>query len=383
MIATAGIDRASIAKVLTLALATLGCTGCYTFASVGAGDMAVVHTPEGAVSKPLPPGQYHIGVNDTATAYTVRSQEHEEKLEVLSSDGLRIELDTSLRFHAIPGEVVALDREIGQQYYDVLLGPTLRSQARKVVGRFRPEEIYSTQRELIEKQIFEGIEKAIAGRHVELEAVLIKNVSLPPTIQAAVNDKLEKEQAALKMKYVEDEQKAQDEVKMMQANDEAARQRIVSQSDADVARIQAESAAAALKISAQAAADAKRVEGKGLADYQKAIQSTLTPEILRLREIEATKALADSPNTKLVLGPGASRTLVDLRGAGGADGKGSSLPVAPPARRSVDGATCLRRRRCGTPRAGCSGGLPACRSCRSASPFRSRRSTGEPCRCRA
>ena len=136
----------------------------------------------------------------------------------------------------------------------------------------RPEEIYSTQRELIEKQIYEGIDKAITGRHVELEAVLIKNVSLPPAIQSA---------------------------------------------------IQAESAAAALKINAQAAADAKRVEGKALADYQKSIQSTLTPEILKMREIDANKALADSPNTKLVLGAGAAHTLVDLRDAGGAASKGS------------------------------------------------------------
>jgi regulator of protease activity HflC (stomatin/prohibitin superfamily) len=247
--------------------------------------------------------------------YSVRSQERAEKLEVLSSDGLSIELDASIRYHAIPGEVVALDREMGEDYYSVLLGPTLRSQARRVVGRFRPEEIYSTQRELIEKEIHDGIEKAIAGRHVQLEAVLIKNVTLPPAIQGAINDKLEKEQAALKMKYVEDEQKAQDQVKMMQANDEAERQRVVSQSAAD-----------ALKIGAQAAADAKRVEGKGLADYQKAIQGTLTPEILRLREIEATRALADSPNTKLVLGPGSTRTMVDLRGATRTSAKATPSP---------------------------------------------------------
>jgi regulator of protease activity HflC (stomatin/prohibitin superfamily) len=302
-------------RVLALGIAALGSTGCATFVSVGSGEMAVVHTPGGAAPVPLSPGDYHLGVDDTATSYSVRSQEHAEKLEVLSSDGLSIELDASIRYHAIPGEVVALDREVGENYYDVLLGPTLRSQARRVVGRFRPEEIYSTQRELIEKQINDGIAKAITGRHVELEAVLIKNVTLPATIQSAINDKLEKEQAALKMKYVEDEQKAQDQVKMMQANDEAERQRVVTQSAAD-----------ALKISAQAAADAKRVEGKGLADYQKAIQSSLTPEILRLREIEATRALADSPNTKLVLGPGATKTMVDLRGASGGGARSTPVP---------------------------------------------------------
>ncbi len=76
-----------------------------------------------------------------------RSQERAERLEVQSSDGLGIVLDTSIRFHAAPGEVLALDQEVGPNYYDVLIGPTLRSQARRVVGRFKPEEIYSTQRE--------------------------------------------------------------------------------------------------------------------------------------------------------------------------------------------------------------------------------------------
>ncbi len=283
-------------------LGALVSTGCSTFVRVGAGEMAVVHTPDGVMKAPLRPGDYRLGVDDTTTAYSVRSQEKEEPLDVLSSDGLRIVLDTSIRYHVVPADVVSLDRELGRDYYDVLVGPTLRSEARKVVGRFRPEEIYSTQRELIEKQITDGVEAAIKGRHVELEAVLIRNVTLPAQIQAAVNDKLEKEQSALKMKYVEDEQKAQDQVKLMQANDEAERQKIAAQSAADVSKIQA-----------QAAADAKRVEGLGVAAYQQAIQPTLTPQILRWRQIEATKALADSPNTKLVLGSGGSQALLDLR----------------------------------------------------------------------
>jgi len=282
----------------------LGSTGCSTFVRIGPGDMAVVHAPDGVARSALQPGDYHLGVDDTTTAYSVRSQEKEEPLDVLSSDGLRIVLDTSIRYHVVPGDVVALDRELGKNYYDVLLGPTLRSQARKVVGRFRPEEIYSTQRELIEKQITDGVEGAIKGRHVQLEAVLIRNVTLPAQIQAAVNDKLEKEQSALKMKYVEDEQKAQDRVKLMQANDDAEREKIAAQSAADVSRIQA-----------QAAADAKRVEGQGVAAYQQAVQPTITPQILRWREIEATKALAESPNTKLVLGGGSASTMLDLRGA--------------------------------------------------------------------
>jgi regulator of protease activity HflC (stomatin/prohibitin superfamily) len=293
-----------LATLAGLALAAFRSTGCYTFASVGSGELAVVHTPDGVRKSALEPGDYHLGYWDTVTNYSVRSQEREEQLDVLASDGLRIVLDTSIRFHPVSGEVVALDRELGRDYYAVLIGPTLRSQARRVVGRFRPEEIYSSQRELIERQIREGVDTAIKARHVELEAVLIRNVTLPAPIQAAINDKLEKEQAALKMKYVEEEQKAQDRVKLMQVRDLAEQQRIAAESAAEVSR-----------IAAQAAAEAKKIEGAGIAEYQKSVQSTLTEQLLRLRQIEANKAFADSPNAKLILGTSGVHPLLDMRGA--------------------------------------------------------------------
>ncbi|HEX3769209.1 MAG TPA: prohibitin family protein [Polyangiaceae bacterium] len=296
-----------------VAIAGLGTAGCGTFWSVGSGEVAVVHTPTGVSQTPLVAGDYSLDDRDTITKYTVRSQERAEQLDVLSSDGLRIVLDTSVRYHVVPGEVVALDRELGNDYYGVLIGPTLRSQARRVVGRFRPEEIYSTQRELIEKQIREGIETAIKGRHIELEAVLIRNVTLPQAIQDAINDKLQKEQSALKMKYVEDEQKAQDHVKLMEANDAAERGRISADAAAQVAKIQAQSQAEVARIGAQGQADASKIEGEGVAAYQKTVQPTLTPQVLQMREIEAKKSLADSPNTKLVLGGSGASTILDLR----------------------------------------------------------------------
>ncbi len=158
---------------------------------------------------------------------------------------------------------MALDQELGREYYAVLIGPSLRSQARRVVGRFRPEEIYSTQRELIERQIREGVDAAIKGRHVELEAVLIRNVTLPAPIQAAINDKLEKEQAALKMKYVEEEQQAQDRVKLMQAKDLAEQQKISAQSASEVAKIQADSASEVSRSRQWRPRKPRRSRGKG------------------------------------------------------------------------------------------------------------------------
>jgi regulator of protease activity HflC (stomatin/prohibitin superfamily) len=299
--------------IRTFAFACLMASAACSYAHVGSGEVAVVRTPDGVEQHVYQPGDWHIGVFDHATNYSVRSQEREERLDVQSSDGLGITLDTSIRFHPIATEVIALDQELGQDYYAVLLGPTLRSQARRVVGRFKPEEIYSTQRELIERQIREGVEAAIKGRHVELEAVLVRNVKLPEALQGKITDKLAQEQEALK-------QQAEDQEKLMAAKAEAERQRIQVDAQAEAGRVQAQGAADAARIAAQAAADAKRLDGQATADYQRLIQSNLTANVIRLQEIDAARAFARSPNAKLVLMGGVgAHTLLDLRGTG--DGK--------------------------------------------------------------
>jgi regulator of protease activity HflC (stomatin/prohibitin superfamily) len=146
---------------------------------------------------------------------------------------------------------------------------------------------------------------AIKGRHVIVEAVLVRGVQLPEQIQQAITNKLEAEQTALKMKFVLDQQKAENEKQLMATRADAERKKIESDATAD-----------AVRVAAQAAADAKRIDAQATADYQTLVQPHLTPQILRLREIEANKALATSPNAKLVVmgGNGGAHTLLDLRG---------------------------------------------------------------------
>jgi regulator of protease activity HflC (stomatin/prohibitin superfamily) len=209
-----------------------------------------------------------------------------------------------VRFHIVVPEAVALDHELGVHYYDVLLGPTLRSQARRVVGRYQPEEIYSTQREQIEKQIREGVEGAIKGRHVVLEGVLIRNVTLPDSIQAAINDKLQAEQAALKMKFVIAEAEAQGQKELMQTKAQAERDKIAAESQAAVDRIQNE-----------AAAQAKRTDGQATDDYERLVQQHMSARMLEWQRIEALKVLAASSNAKVIMlgGDGKNATNVDIK----------------------------------------------------------------------
>lgn len=299
------------------AIATCALASACTYASIGSGEVGIVRTPSGMDSRVYTAGDWRIGGDDRAIVYSIRSQERAERLEVQSSDGLGIVLDTSIRFHIVPDEVISLDRELGPAYYDILLGPTLKSQARRVVGRYKPEQIYSTEREQIEKEIREGIDGAIKGRHVVLEAVLVRNVVLPAQLQAAITDKLEAEQSALKMKFVIAQQEAEDQKALEQAKATAERAKIAAEAQSQADHTRAEAAADATRLAAQAAADAKRLDAQATDDYERLVAQHLSTAILKLQEIAATKALAESPNAKLVLvGAGAQsgKTVLDLRG---------------------------------------------------------------------
>jgi regulator of protease activity HflC (stomatin/prohibitin superfamily) len=281
-----GTRLAALAVCILLGALSSACT----FATVGSGEVGVVWTPQGMSSKVYTEGEWSIGVWDKATIYNARSQEREERLEVLAANGLRIVLDTSVRYHIVREEVVALDHDLGIHYYSILLGPTLRSQARRVVGRYQPEEIYSTQRELIERQVREGVEAAIKGRHIVLEGVLIRNVTLPEEIQAAINDKLQAEQMALKMKFT-----------IEQAQKEAERQVVEAKGASERRKLEAHAQAEVERIRAQGLADAKRIEAQATDDYERIVQAHMTDKMLKWQQIAAMKDLASSPNAKIIM----------------------------------------------------------------------------------
>jgi prohibitin 1 len=158
-------------------------------------------------------------------------------------------------------------------YYSVLIAPYVRSSARRVVGRYSPEEIYSSKREQIEREIRDELMQKLAGKHVDVDAILIREVQLPEAVQAAIQTKLEGEQKALEMQFV-----------LERTKQEAVR---------------------------------KHIEAGGIADYQSIISKTLNDQVIEWKGIEATEKLADSPNAKVIIvGSGKNGLPVILNTAG-------------------------------------------------------------------
>jgi len=189
--------------------------------------------------------------------YKTQLQEQKENLTVLSSDGATIKVEVSILYRPIPDKLDSLQVTIGPNYYDVSIAPSIRGIARAVAGRYKPEEIYSTKREEVAKEIVDELRQAMADKFIAIENVLIRDVEIPATISDAINFKLTADQEAQRKQFEIEKEKLE--------------------------------------------ADRKRIEAQGVADFQKIVSTSITPALLKWKGIEATIKLAEAPNAKVVV----------------------------------------------------------------------------------
>ena len=189
--------------------------------------------------------------------YNVRIQEDKSIMEVLSKNGLTIRAELSYRYRPVQDEIGYLHNEIGQGYLESILIPEIRSATREVIGKYLPEELYSTKREAIQEEIFALTAARIMEKHLILDAVLIREVVLPTKLQESIERKLQEEQMSLEYEF-----------RLQQATKEAERQRI---------------------------------EAEGKANANNILSASLTDKILREKGIQATLELAKSSNAKVVV----------------------------------------------------------------------------------
>lgn len=235
--------------------------------TIGSGQAGVLYKTfdNGVVTDkpPLGEGFHFVAPWNTVHIYEVRQQELFEKMKVLSSNGLDIQLDASAWFQPTYEDLGKLHQEIGENYLQRIILPTLRSAARSVVGRYTPEQLYSSKRDVIQVEIYEESKKIIGGQYIQLNEILIRDVTLPPTIKDAIERKLKQEQESLEYEF-----------RLVTADKEAQK---------------------------------VRIEAQGKADANKILSASLNNMILQDKGIEATIKLAESPNSKvIVIGSGDS-----------------------------------------------------------------------------
>ena len=253
------IPRIGIPLLITITFSML--ILAKSFVTVGSGEAGVLYKIFGGGvvtdEPPMGEGFHFIFPWNKVFIYEVRQQEVFEKMNVLSSNGLDIKLEASAWFQPKYEDLGKLHQEKSEAYKQRILLPAIRSAARSVVGRYTPEQLYSTKRDAIQQEIYVETKKVVEDQYIQLNAVLVRDVTLPVPIKEAIERKLRQEQESLEYEF-----------RLVTAAKEAEKQVI---------------------------------EAQGKADANRILAASLTPNILRDKGIEATLILAQSPNTKVVV----------------------------------------------------------------------------------
>ena len=179
-----------------------------------------------------------------------------------SKEGLNIDAQISILYRVEAEKAPQVLGTIGESYEEELIVAVFRSAAADVSAHFFARDLYSSERGHIEKEIKKLMTEVLTGRGFIIESVLMKSIVLPAGLSKAIETKLASEQDAERMQFLIQREKLE--------------------------------------------ADRRRIEAEGLRDAQKIVAEGLTEPVLRLRAIEAFKALATSPNAKVIVTDGKS-----------------------------------------------------------------------------
>jgi regulator of protease activity HflC (stomatin/prohibitin superfamily) len=182
------------------------------------------------------------------------AKQGDDAIRVLTADGLEVVIDLTVLYKVIPSETPRILKEVGTDYRNVLVRPICRTRIRDNAVYYDAVALYSTKRDEFQSKIFNSIEANFKERGLLLEQLLVRNITLPASVKATIESKINAEQDAQKMTFV-----------LQKERQEAER---------------------------------KRVEAQGIADYQKILSTGLSD---RLLQYEMIKAISNSPNSKLIL----------------------------------------------------------------------------------
>lgn len=191
----------------------------------------------------------------------------DDAIRVLSADGLEVIVDLTVLYRVIPSEAPRILREIGTDYRNTIVRPLCRTKIRDNAVYYDAVALYSTKRDEFQSRIFTSIEKDFKVRGLLLEQLLVRNLTLPESVKTTIESKINAEQEAQKMTFVLQKEKQE--------------------------------------------AERKRVEAQGIADYQKILSTGLSDKQL---QYEMIKAIATSPNAKLIIMGNGKGTPVILDG---------------------------------------------------------------------
>jgi regulator of protease activity HflC (stomatin/prohibitin superfamily) len=206
------------------------------------------------------PGNYGVSLfRNQVINIDIRPKTYTEQFKILAQDDLNI----AFRFHAViriePGTIEDVVLKYGgKDAYVRYLKEPFRTFVRDAVQKHASREV-KTKRDAIAEEVRARLLAHLEATPFELVSLVVGNIDYPPIVAQAVEKKLAAKQLL----------------------EEKETQKEIAQRDAEI-RVE---------------------EAKGIAEAQKIINATLTPNYLQHEAIQAQLSMAESPNHTTVYIP--------------------------------------------------------------------------------
>ena len=225
-------------------------------------------------------GLHIIAPWDKLFLYDLRLQSTTLTINAISKDGVSVTAQINVRYQLAHHSVAVLHKFIGPDYLESVIAPEIGSQAREVFSTYTAQQVY-TSRDTIQQEILASTQKSLGAnldKLVQPEAMeqpdpkhyndflrgsiqildtLVLSIDLPQPIVSAINRQTEQFYLIQEYKF-----------RVEREAEESKR---------------------------------KQIEANGIAAFQHTVSQGISDSYLRWRGIEATLALAQSRNAKVVV----------------------------------------------------------------------------------
>ena len=196
------------------------------------------------------------------------STEGDDSVKVQSSEGQQLNLDVVIQYQVKKDESGTLYQDWGgapiEIVEDRVVRQYTRSQVPVIAAKYGWEQIAASKRGAIADEIADELTTEFAKRHLALVSFGIREVHLPDTLQAALDNKIQAQQQAEQQRY-----------QLEQARVKAEQDKVEAQGRAQAVEAQAEGDAQATRIKAEAQAEANKL-----------LALSLTSELIRYQQMQ-------------------------------------------------------------------------------------------------
>lgn len=196
---------------------------------------------------------------------SIQTRNLELTLSLPSKEGLSVRAQISILYRLEQAKVKQVITTYGVNA-DGIVSSIFRSASADVCAQFFAKDMHSGMRAAIERSIKDKMDTILNNQGILIEAVLLKSIQLPTGLATSIEQRLQAEQDAMRMVF--------------------------------------------LKQQAERAAEIKIIEATGERDAQKILSEGLTPEILKLKSIEAFRQMAKDSSSKIIITNGSTPFLV-------------------------------------------------------------------------